>query len=298
MADLSIIIVSYNTAEMTKRCLTTLLTTISTQKNTALEVIVVDNASQDNTPKVLESIQSEYQKKDILFTAVLNSQNLGYSKANNKGAAVARGKYLLFLNSDVLVEGVKFESLFELMDKDPSIGVMTVKVILPDGSLDPASHRGFPTLWRSFSYYSGFEKAFGKLPFLNRVFGGYHLTYKNLKKRHEIDSPTGAFYLTRKEIFNKVKGFDEHFFMYGEDLDLSLRVKALGYKTIYDPQYAVTHLKYQSGLKSKDSNTKSKTKEYFYDAMRIFYDKHYSKKTPSFLNRIVYGVINYKAKTS
>ena len=106
------------------------------------------------------------------------------------------------------------------MEQDSSIGVMTVKVVLPDGSLDPASHRGFPTIWRSFSYYSGLEKVFGKLPFLNRAFGGYHLTYENLKKRHEIDSPTGAFYLTRKETFDKVNGFDESFFMYGEDLDL------------------------------------------------------------------------------
>ena len=298
MADLSIIIVSYNTAEMTKRCLTTLLATISAQKSINFEVVVVDNASQDDTPKILESVKKEFRKKDISFTVVLDSQNLGYSKANNKGAAVARGKYLLFLNSDVLVEDVMFDSLLELMDKDSGIGVMTVRVVLPDGSLDPASHRGFPTLWRSFSYYVGLEKVLGRIPLLNKAFGGYHLTYKNLKKRHEIDSPTGAFYLTRKEIFDKVEGFDESFFMYGEDLDLSFRIKTLGYKAVYDPQYKVTHLKYQSGLKSKDSDIKSKTREYFYDAMRIFYDKHYAKKTPTFLNKVVHGVINQKAKSS
>ena len=104
--------------------------------------------------------------------------------------------------------------------------------------------------------------------------------------------------MTQKEIFEKVDGFDENFFMYGEDLDLSLRIKTLGYKVVYDPQYEVTHLKYQSGLKSRDSDTKSKTKGYFYDAMRIFYDKHYAKKTPSLINKVVHSVINQKAKAS
>ncbi len=295
MADLSIIIVSYNTEEMTTRCLQTLLKSLQSEKS-SVEVIVVDNASSDSTAKKLELLQKEYKKNDIQLTIILNSKNLGYSKANNKGAAVSSGRYLLFLNSDVLVGGISFEDLINKMDNDPKTGAMTVKVLLPDKTLDPASHRGFPTVWRSFSYFTGLENLFGKIPGINRLFGGYHLTFLNLNKSHEIDSATGAFYLVRKDVFEQVKGFDESFFMYGEDIDLSFSIKKLGYKILYDPQYTVLHLKYQSGIKSKDTAIQSKTKSYFYDAMRIFYDKHYAKTNSAFVNKLVHNVINRKAK--
>lgn len=283
---------------MTERCLKMLLSTISLEKGLAVEVVVVDNASSDQTSEMLQKTGLIYKEKNIPLTIIRNSQNLGFSKGNNKGAAIVATKYILFLNSDVLVENISFKKLIDQMKEAVNIGVITVRVVLPDGNLDPASHRGFPTIWRSFSYYFGLEKLFGKIPILNKMFGGYHLTYRNMKQSHEIDSPTGAFYLVRKDVFDKVRGFDEDFFMYGEDLDLSYRIKKLGYKIMYDPSYTVTHLKYQSGLKSIEEKTKQKTRGYFYDAMRIFYDKHYAQKTPLPLNKLVHWIINRKAKHS
>ena len=297
MTDLSIIIVSYNTAEMTQNCLSNLLDVLTKNSDIKAEVIVVDNASTDSTKAVLEKMREKYQTKKQKLIVRYGVKNLGYSRANNKGLSLSNGTYILFLNSDVLIDSISFKNLFNYFD-DSKLGALTVRVVLKDGSIDPASHRGFPTIWRSFCYYLGLEKMFGKIPVLNQIFGGYHLTSRSLSKVHEIDSPTGAFYLSRREILDKVKGFDEDFFMYGEDLDLSYRMKALGYKLLYIPGYTVTHLKYQSGIKSSDQGIQKKTQNYFYDAMRIFYNKHYGPSTPKFLNSFVLFIIDLKKKSS
>ncbi len=283
---------------MTGKCLKILQKCLSKEEDLSSEVVVVDNASKDNTLITLKNIEQLFNEQKIGLTVVHNSQNLGYSKANNKGASISKGKYLLFLNSDVLIEDISFKNLLAQLQNDSKLAGLTVKVVLPDGNLDPASHRGFPTIWRSFSYFSGLEKIFGKIPGLNRLFGGYHLTSRSLKNIHEIDSPTGAFYLIKRDVFEEVGGFDEDFFMYGEDIDLSYRIKSLGYKIIYTPSYKVTHLKYQSGLQSEDRQTKSKTKQHFYDAMKIFYRKHYERKTPKIITNIIFSVINKKAGTA
>ncbi|MBI2051548.1 glycosyltransferase family 2 protein [Candidatus Roizmanbacteria bacterium] len=292
MVDLSIIIVSYNTKDVTEKCLLTLKDTIRKQnKSTTFEIIVVDNASEDQTEEMLQKVQEVFRKTKISLKTLLNSRNLGYAKANNQGAALAEGRYLLFLNSDVIVGDINFSEILSFMDGNTDVGVLTVRLDLLDGGIDPASHRGFPTLWRSFCYFFGLERLFGKIPIINRVFGGYHLTYTDLNKTHEIDSPTGAFYLIRKGLFTEVGRFNESFFMYGEDLDLSYRIKQLGKRIIYFPKYRVIHLKYQSGLRSKDDTTQKETRKHFYDAMRIFYDKHYAKKKPQFVNALVYFLI-------
>jgi GT2 family glycosyltransferase len=134
-----------------------------------------------------------------------------------------------------------------------------------------------------------------KIPLLNRLFGGYHLTYLPLTTRHEIDTPTGAFFLARKDVLDVLKGFDEIFFMYGEDIDLSYRIKRLGYSIIYDPTFTVLHLKNQSGIKRKNNVTiQKKTRNYFYESMAIFYKKHYEQCYPRWINALVYAAINRK----
>ena len=284
MTDFSIIIPSFNTKEVT-------LQTIESVKkyltNVSAEIIVVDNASTDGSVEALQ------KRTDIV--SLLLPENLGYSKANNKGLEVATGTYILFLNSDIVTDNVDFEELKMYMDEHQDVGALTVKVSLPEGGIDPASHRGFPTVWRSFCYYSKLEKVFGNIPLLNSIFGGYHLLDQSLNTIHEIDSPTGAFFLTRKSLMNELKGFDETFFMYGEDLDLSYRIKEKGYKIIYYPNYQVTHLKYKSGLGNTSEEVRRKIKHHFYDAMKILYNKHYKKKYPTFITKMIYSVIDFKA---
>lgn len=295
MTDLSVIIPSYNTKDITSRCLDALLQNLSANQAKSAEIIVVDNASTDGSKQLLE----QYQKKQnrIQIKTIFNQKNLGYPKANNQGLKIAKGKYILLLNSDAIVENIDFNHLFIYFDHHPEVGALTVKAVLPNGEMDLASHRGFPTIWNSLCYFSGLERIFGRVPVLNRLFGGYHLKHLDLSRIHEIDSASGAFYLLRKDVLNKVNGFDDkNFFFYGEDLDLSYRIKEVGYKIIYYPDYAVLHLKYASGLNKSNSEIKEQTKSHFYEAMKIFYRKHYEKKHSWVTNKVVYFFINLKKR--
>ena len=289
--DLSVIIVSYNTKELTLQCLAKLQTAL-TRGSLKSEIIIVDNNSHDESP-------AEFRKYAALHSNVkiiLNTVNAGFGKANNQGLGIAEGRYVLYLNSDVFVPEEPFlDMLIKQMDSNNILGALTVRVELSTGAIDPASHRGFPTVWRSFSYYSGLEKLTSSIPGLNRIFGGYHLTHLPLTKRHEIDTPTGAFFLVRKDILDTLKGFDEDFFMYGEDIDLAFRIKRLGYSIVYDPTYTVLHLKNQSGIKKKNNSTvQKKTRDYFYESMAIFYKKHYENRYPRWISALVYAAINRK----
>lgn len=289
--DLSVIIASFNTKDITLKCIQLLRVALQKSK-LDYEIIVVDNASQDGSKEMLTKLK----KDDMLL--VLNRENTGYGKANNQGLAISQGEYVLYLNSDVYVDNrINFNDLIAYMRKDGQIGALTVQVDLSSGSIDPASHRGFPTLWRSFSYFAGLEKLFKNVPFLNKLFGGYHLVYLDKQQTHEIDCPTGAFFLAPQGLLKKLKGFDEDFFMYGEDIDLSFRIKELGYKVIYHPIYRVLHDKYQSGIKKKnDPVWQKKVRGFFYGAIAIFYEKHYAKLYPSFVNWIVYALIDLKKR--
>lgn len=297
MQKLSIIILSYNTRDITLSCVESLIASLQ-ETSFNSEIIVVDNASSDDSVSMLKNVKRDFSSDRIEIINIFNKENVGYPKGNNQGIKIARGEYVLFLNSDVIIKDVNWEELLSYMDHNEKIGALTVRVMLPTGGIDRASHRGFPTVWNAFSYYSGLEKATRHIPFVNRWFGGYHLTHKKLTEIHEIDALSGAFFLTRKKLVQAMNGFDETFFMYGEDLDLAYRMKELDYKIVYYPLSTVLHLKYQSGLKKGLKKTESKTKKHFYDAMKIFYKKHYEASNPSFLNKIVYSFIDLKEKIS
>jgi hypothetical protein len=291
MIPLSIIIVSFNTKEITSRCL------LSLKKNfdkypLEHEIIVVDNNSKDGTVGFLQELEKKYSGN---LHIILNNKNLGFGKGNNIGLKKSLGKYVLYLNSDAIVTDIDFRDLINLMETHKDIGALTVKVVLPSGEIDPASHRGFPTLWRSFTYFSGLERIFFNVPLLNKVFGGYHLVDFNLNNIHEIDVPTGAFLFTKREIVDKFGGFDQDYFAYGEDIEMAFQIKALGYKIIYYPLWNVLHLKSVSGLKKKSNDViRKRTNDYFYDSMKIFYDKHYSKNHHCLFNKLVYKAIDIK----
>lgn len=297
MRDLSIIIVSYNTSEITRQCIEKTIEELKKTPSVKAEIIVVDNNSADESVKVLKTFEKLHHP-NLQLKLIVNSENVGFAKANNEALAVAIGKNILFLNSDVIIDSVNFEDLLYYLDKNPEVGALTVRVMLPTGRIDWASHRGNPTLWRSFTYFSKLEQTLGKLPKFANLFGGYHLTHLNLDTIHEIDSPSGAFYLTRKSILDKTGGFDTRFFMYGEDLDLSHRIKKMGFKIVYYPLFNVTHLKYKSGIKNAEKSVAGRTKNHFYEAMRLFYDKHSAQKNWAIVNKIVYFFISLKEKTS
>jgi GT2 family glycosyltransferase len=286
MPDLSIVIVNYNTTVLTTACIQSIHTATLKQQFSSYEIIVVDNGSTDDQLDL--ATQSDPKFSEI---KLIQNKNTGFGAANNKGVTHAQGRYLLFLNSDTLVRDIDFRSIITWLDDHPKVGAYTVRVNLENGAIDPACHRGFPTLWRSFCYFSGIEALTRNIPFLNKVFGGYHLTYRALTTSHEIDSPTGAFFMVPKKLFNEVGGFDESFFMYGEDLDLALRIKEKGYMVWYDPSQSIVHLKGQSGRKKNDDVLQKRTAYHFYNAMMIFYDKHYMKFHHGLITTVVHFIL-------
>jgi len=235
------------------------------------------------------------KKKQKNLHIFLNKANLGFGKANNIGLKKSKGKYILYLNSDAMISDIDFRDLIRVMEMENNIGALTVKVVLSNGEIDPASHRGFPTLWNSFTYFLGLERLFFYVPLLNKIFGGYHLVNLNLNNIHQVDVITGAFLLSKKEILDKIGGFDEDYFAYGEDIEMAFQIKKLGYKIIYYPLWKVLHLKSVSGLKKKRNEVvRKRTSVYFFDSMKIFYNKHYSQNHWWLINKLVFLAIDYK----
>jgi len=182
------------------------------------------------------------------------------------------------------------------MDDNLLAGAMTCRVELSGGKIDPASHRGFPTPWNAFCYFSGLEKLFSK----SKLFSGYHHGWKNFEKTHQIDVCSGAFLLTRKKVIGKIGLLDEDFFMYGEDIDWCFRIKKTGLEVFYYPHTKIIHYKGQSGRKkildkdiSNDISKKIKktSKRNFYETMKLFYEKHYKNKYPKIVYWLVLGGI-------
>jgi hypothetical protein len=285
--DLSIVIVNYKTKELTLQALASIYKAKSLAGK--LEVILIDNASGDD-------LLTRVSKKFPQVKLIESKTNLGFAGGNNLGMRKAKGRYVLLLNSDTIVFKDTLTKMVKFMDDHPEVGLSTCKVNLVSGKIDPASHRGFPTPWASLSYYLGLEKLFPT----SKLFGQYHQGWKSLRTTHQIDTPVGAFFFLRKKALNQVGLLDENFFMYGEDIDLAFRIKQAGWKIVYTPITKITHLKGASGINKKESGRLTpKAKEIrimtiknFFEAMKLFYRKHYQKKYPFWLRWLVFGSIN------
>lgn len=277
MPDLSIVILSYNTKALTRECLTSL--SASKRGVYTTEVIVCDNGSTDGS---MAMIQKEFPNVIIIE----NRKNLGFAAGNNPGIKRARGRYILLLNSDTEVPEETFRVMIDFMDEKTDAGAATCKVVLPQGSIDPACHRGFPTPWVAFTYISKLEKLFPK----TRLFGEYHQGYKDLNSIHDVDCITGAFFLVRRKVIEDIGLLDEDYFMYGEDIDWSYRIRKHGWKILYNPQVTILHKKKQSGRSNTDRSKQIQTEIYFHTYNWLFYKKHFEKKHPllSFFVRMFY----------
>jgi len=292
--DLSIIIVSYNTKDFLKKCIESIQDGIGSKLK--YEIIVVDNASSDGT---VEEIKS-FDKLRTRFKFIANDKNLGFSKANNIGVKHATGEYLLFLNPDTIINPETLETMIDFMDKNKDAGAATCKVVLPNGEIDDSSHRGFPTPWNAFCYFSGIYKIFPK----SRFFSGYTLGFMDLSKTHEIDSGAGSFLLVRREAGEDIGWWDEDYFFYGEDLDFCYKLKQKKWKVYYVPTVFILHHKGVSGgikeiskeITTADAKTKKLATKERFSAMRIFYKKHYQEKYPKFITWFIFGAINLKER--
>ncbi|MBL7190777.1 glycosyltransferase [bacterium] len=259
--DLSIVIVNYNVKYFLEQALLSLMK--STQ-GYETQFIVVDNASQDGS---VEFMRNKFPAVEL----IANETNLGFGKATNQGLKVAAGRYILVINPDTLVGEEALRKLIEFMDTHPEIGAVGPKLIDRGGKFELNSRRGFPTPTAAFCKITGLAHIFPN----NRFTAGYNLTYLDPDVPSEVDSLSGAFMLIRREVYEQTGGFDEDFFMYGEDLDWCWRIKQKDWKIWYLPDAKVIHYGGESSLRSDVD-----TRRMFYDAMFLFIKKHYSGAFP------------------
>jgi GT2 family glycosyltransferase len=197
---------------------------------------------------------------------LIRTGNNGYSLANNLGLRRLAARYHLLLNPDTLLPPAALAQVLDYMDAHRDIGVLGPRLVLADGSLDPACRRGYPTPLRSLAKYSGLARAFPR----SRRLAGYNLTYLDPGEPAEVDALVGAFMLLRGQALAETGGLDEVYFMYGEDIDICYRLKALGWCVLYWPEVTVLHYKKAASAKSERASRE------FFRSMRFFYDKHWA----------------------
>ncbi|MCJ7793291.1 MAG: glycosyltransferase family 2 protein [Candidatus Marinimicrobia bacterium] len=289
--NLSVIILNYNTHVFLQACLRSLAK--SQKEKITLETIVVDNASTDGSGEMVKENFPEVK-------LIMNKKNIGFAAANNQAVKKAKGQYLLFLNPDTLVQPETLKTMVKYMKKNPKTGAATCRVELTNGQLDYACHRGFPTPWNAFTYFSGLAKLFPK----SKLFSGYTLSHLSLQKTHPIDSACGAFLMVRREAGEESHWWDEDYFWYGEDLDFCYRLKEKGWRIDYVPQTKIIHYKgAASGIKKHSQKLATATKETkkraikaSTEVMRVFFQKHYQNKYPQPIYWLVMSGINLLEK--
>ncbi|AET57593.1 glycosyl transferase family 2 [Paenibacillus terrae HPL-003] len=273
--DVSILVVNYNTCRLTLDCLQSVY---ASETQYRYEVIVIDNHSSDGSVDAIRAVYPE-------ITLIANEDNTGFAKANNQGVEVASGRYVLLLNSDTLVQPDTLDTMIRFMDTHPEMGASGCKVILPDGSLDKACKRGFPTPSASFYYAFGWSKRYPDNPKYNQ----YQLGHLSPDDEYPVDVLVGAFMLVRRETIEQVGGLDETFFMYGEDIDWCYRIKQAGWGIYYYPRTYIIHIKGGSARRRP-----LKIIYEFHRAMWVFHRKHYKQQYNWITNMAVYAGITVK----
>jgi O-antigen biosynthesis protein len=253
--DVSVIIVNYNVRPFLENALNSLRKALAGVDS---EILVVDNASTDGS---IEMLQDSFPDVKL----IINPVNVGFGAANNTAMKQSSGKFILLLNPDTVVQEDTVKIMMEFFRQHPDAGMAGCRVLNPDGTLQLACRRSFPTPWVAFTKVTGLSSLFPG----SSLFGKYNLTYKDPNSSYEVDAISGSFMFFRREIFAQTGGFDERFFMYGEDLDLCYRVQQLEWKVYYVHSTQIIHYKGESARRSDIDEVKL-----FYDAMRVFVRKH------------------------
>jgi GT2 family glycosyltransferase len=254
---LSVIIVNYNVKYFLEQCLCSVGKAIEKIEG---EVFVVDNNSTDGS---IEYLQSKFP--GVKFIA--NNENEGFGKANNKALSLAKGKYILFLNPDAIVAEDSFEKCISFLESNKNTGALGVKMIDGSGTFLKESKRGFPSAWTSFCKLCGLTALFPHA----KTFSKYYLGNLSEKENQVIDVVSGAYLFVRKGTLDKTGGFDEQFFMYAEDIDLSYRIQQSGFLNYYFSETTIIHFKGESTKKDL------RYVKLFYKAMDQFVKKHSGK---------------------
>lgn len=264
MPILSVVIVAWRSREEIGPCLQSLPTEVNGR---AVEVFVVDNSrNEDGTAAFLEQQAPRVR-------CVVPPENLGFGRANNLGFRETSGECVLFLNPDTICNAAAIGNCVERLRQDPSIGLITPKLVMADGSMDLACRRSIPSLWDGFCRGSGLAARFPR----SKLFSGYNLTYLDDSATYDVGAINGAFMMGRRCTLAEVASprpfavFDETFFMYGDDLDLCIRTSKLGFRIVYDGRFQMIHLKGTSVAKDYANMSKA-----IFDANRDVFLKHFN----------------------
>jgi N-acetylglucosaminyl-diphospho-decaprenol L-rhamnosyltransferase len=252
---LSIIIVNYNVKFFLEQCLCSVIKAIA---GIEAEVLVIDNDSADGSVGYL-------RPKFSFVRFIENKENLGFAKANNIGLALAKGKYVLFLNPDTIVAEDSFQKSIDFILSNQDAGALGVKMVDGSGKYLKESKRGFPSPWASFCKLAGLTFLFPR----SGIFANYYLGDLTEQRNQMIDVISGAFFFVKQETLDQTGGFDERFFMYAEDIDLSYRIQQAGFKNYYLSETTIIHFKGESTKKDR------RYVKLFYRAMSQFARKQF-----------------------
>jgi GT2 family glycosyltransferase len=259
---LSIIIVAYRSRDELPACLASIPRELLDR---AVEVCVVDNSR--NADGAGDWVKRDFPRVDY----VAPETNLGFGRANNLGYRCTTGECVLFLNPDTVVNEAALRHCVSRTLAEPEIGLISPRLELADGSMDLACRRSVPSLWDGFCRACGLAAAFPR----TALFAGYNLTHLPAAGTYDVGMINGAFMLGRRAIFAEIAGadgavFDEAFFMYGDDIDLCIRMGRAGYRIVYDGRVSITHLKGVSVAKEFETMSAA-----IFDANRDVYLKHF-----------------------
>lgn len=253
--NLSVVIVNYNVCYFLEQCLYTLL---KAAEGIETEVFVVDNASTDDSRSYLPQ-----RFPGVRF--IWNEDNAGFGKANNQALSLTKGDYILLLNPDTLLPETVLQDCLAFFGRHAGAGAVGMRMFDGSGKYLPESKRGLPGIATAFYKLSGLIRLFPTHPVIAR----YYLGHLSPEKVQEIDVLAGAFMMIPRKVYETTGGFDEQFFMYGEDIDLSYRIRQAGFTNYYLPEPGIIHFKGESTTKDLVYT------RYFYEAMQLFVRKHH-----------------------
>lgn len=288
--NLSIIILNYNSGSYLQKCLQSIAD--SNLADYQIETIITDNHSTDKSLDLARKVKLSHTKFLIL------DNNQGFAAGNNQGLKISnhQSKYVLFLNPDTLVEKDTFKTMIDFFETTPNADAATCYIkLIKTGQIQPECHRGFPTPWRSFCYFTGLYKLAPKSSFLN----GYFLGHLDLTKIHPIEACVGAFLMVKRTVGEKIGWWNEKYFFYGEDLDFCYQLKQKGFTLYFNPNCQISHFQgISSGLKSQtqkitqaNRKTKIRVAKASTNAMRIFYQENLFKNySPLTKNLVLFGI--------
>jgi len=277
--DLSIVIVNYNVKYFLEQCLFSVQRAV---QGIEAEIIVVDNKSTDNSIAYLGPIFPS-----VRFIA--NKENLGFAQACNQGLSVSSGKIILFLNPDTILQEDCLQKSITCLESRPQAGALGIKMLDGSGRFLPESKRAFPSPVTSLYKLSGLARLFPR----SAVFAKYHLGNLDEDHDHEVDVLAGAYMMVKKEVLDQIGSFDETFFMYGEDVDLSYRIQKAGFTNHYFAGSSIIHFKGESTRRGSMNYVRM-----FYNAMSIFVRKHYGGKKAGIFNLFIHIAIWIRAGLS